>query len=135
VGETTHAHGNSYGPEAASVQFAVAPQPGAVGTFFRGARRIQRIRFRNIEGVEVTLKIQQNDDLGDAGWADVGASADVVTGGGEATIDVSGLITKPFARIFGQPKVANAGSAIVRAEVTDLDLLDHFRQNTPYGVG
>jgi hypothetical protein len=135
VGETLHNSGNSYGAEAAQVQFAVAPQNGAVGTFFRGARRIQRVRFRNIEGVSVDLKLQQSPDLGDSNWVDVGASATVVPGGGEKEVDVSGLIDQPYARIYGGPTVANAGSAIVRATVTDLDLLDHFRQNTPYGAG
>jgi hypothetical protein len=126
--------GNSYGPETSQVQFAVDSVAGPVGTFFRGAKRINRIRFRNIEGVAVTLKVQENDDLGASGWADVGSSVTVVPGGGEAEIDVSGLISKPYARIHGAPAEA-VGSAIVRATITDLDLLDHFRQNKPYGAG
>ena len=133
--ETLFSHGNSYGPEAASVQFAVGSSDGAVGTFFRGARRIGRIRFKNIEGVSVDLEIQENSNLGASGWTIVGSSATIVPGGGEAEIDVTGLISEPYARIFGGPTVAGAGTAIVRAEVVDVDLIDHFRQNTPYGAG
>lgn len=133
--ETLFNSGNSYGPETTSVQFAVDSVAGPCGTFFRGARRVGRVRFKNIEGVPVDLEIQQNDNLGDSGWATVGAPVTVVPGGGEAEIDVTGLVTQPYARIYGGPNVAGAGSAIVRASVTDTDLIDHFRQNKPYGVG
>lgn len=132
MGETTYTHGNSYGPEEAAVQFAVDVVAGPVGTFFRGAKRINRVRFRNIGDNSVNLKIQENDNLGSSGWTDVGSAVDVVGGGGEKEIDVSGLISKPYARIYG---VATGGTSIVRAQVTDLDLIDHFRQNKPYGVG
>lgn len=135
MGETLHTHGNSFGPETAQVQFAVDSVDGPVGTFFRGARRINRIRFKNIEGVAVDLEIQENSNLGASGWVIVGSAVTVQPGGGEAEIDVTGLIEENFARIFGGPNVAGAGSAIVRATITDVDLIDHFRQNKPYGVG
>jgi hypothetical protein len=135
VGETLFNSGNSYGPETTSVQFAVDSVDGAVGTFFNGARRINRIRFKNIEGVAVDLEIQENSNLGATGWVIVGSGVTVQPGGGEAEIDVTGLIEQPFARIFGGPTVTGAGTAIVRAEITDTDLIDHFRQNKPYGAG
>jgi hypothetical protein len=135
VGETLFNGGNSYGPETAQVQFAVAPQAGAVGTFFRGGKRVQRVRFRNIEGTKCNLQLQESPDLGDSNWVNVGSAVDVVPGGGEAEIDVTGLVTEPYVRIYGGPSQGEEGSAIVRATVTDADLLDHFRQNTPYGAG
>lgn len=135
MGETLFNSGNSYGPETTSVQFAVDSVDGAVGTFFNGARRINRIRFKNIEGVAVDLEIQENSNLGATGWVIVGSGVTVQPGGGEAEIDVTGLIEENFARIFGGPTVTGAGTAIVRAEITDVDLIDHFRQNKPYGAG
>lgn len=133
--ETTFMGGNSYGPEPATVQFAVAPQDGALGTIFvPAARRINKISIKNEEGVSVTIKVQENDNLGATGWSDVGSPVTIVPGGTQE-IDVSGLIEKPYARLYGGPTVANAGSSICRATINDLDLIDHFRQNKPYGAG
>lgn len=134
MSETTFQHGSSYGPESAAVQFAVGSQDGALGTFFRGARRINRIRLKHVEGVAADVEVQQNDNLGSTGWTIVGSGV-TLQPLGEATIDVSGLVTKPYARLFGGANVAGAGTAIVRATIDDLDLIDHFRQNVPYGVG
>lgn len=133
MGETQYTHGNSYGPEEAAVQFAVDSVNGPVGTFFRGAKRVRRIRFRNIGDNPVTLRMQENSHLGDTGWANVGAAVTVAGGGGEQEIDLADTpISQPYARIYGS---GSGGTSVVRAEVTDVDLLDHFRQNKPYGVG
>jgi hypothetical protein len=128
--ETLFMDGNSYGSEVTVVQFVTGPAAGAVGTFFNGSRRINTITFTNLGDSSVTLKVQENDSLSAAGWSDVGSPATIVARG-HATIDVSGLVTDAYARIYA----TSTAVSVVRASINDTDLINNFRQYSPYGQG
>jgi hypothetical protein len=133
MSETTFNGGNSYGPQTATVQFAVSTIAGALGTFFKGGRRINRITYRNLEDGIVTIRLQENDNLGVAGWTDVAGSTLVIVGLGIHPLDIAGVIKKPYVRFFG---VSAGRPSIVRATIDDMELIKHFFQNRPYyGVG
>lgn len=147
MAETTWNGGNSYGPETAQVQFAVAAQDGALGTIITpNAKRIRHIDIENTEGVSVTIKVQETDtnpngSEGTPSWSDVAGSSVTIVPGGSQRIDIPGKIQKKYARLYGGPAtnpstgLPYSGTSICRAVIEDLDLLDNFRQNVPYGAG
>lgn len=129
---------SSYGPETAVVQFAVSATAGALGTFVApSASRINRITIKNLEGVAVTIKVQETDTNpngadGTPSWSDVSGATATIVAGGTAVISLPGLILKKYARLYGN---GSSGSAICRATIDDVDMLNNFRQVSPYGVG
>jgi len=127
--------GNSYGSEVAAVQIAVGPTAAALGTFFRGARRVNRITVANLDnvtGVTVSLKVQENDDLGSTGWSDVSGASVTVVAGGSDVISIPGVIQKPYARLYGS---GSGGSSVCRVTLDDVDMVQTFRTQSPYGLG
>jgi hypothetical protein len=129
--ETVYLSGNSYGPEVAVVQVPVTTTLGVCGTLFRAARRLNIVTIQNLGDYPVLLALQENSDLGSAGWAAVGVPVQIVAKG-KVTVDFSGLVTKPYARLRG---VALTADTVIRISVNDMELINNFVQISPYGQG
>lgn len=135
MSNTLYNRGNSYGPQTADVQFAVPAGSSALGTFMRGARRINRMTITNLGDHSVTLKIQEtatnpNGEDGAPSWSDVSGSSVTVVSRGQTILNVAGLINEQYARLYGS---ASGGSAVVRVSIDDLELRSNFRQDGVYG--
>lgn len=137
--ETSFNSGNSYGPQTAQVQFSTGPSAGAVGTIVVPAgKRVNTIDIKVLEGVTNTIKVQETDTNpngadGAPSWSDVSGATATIVAGGTARISCAGLVKYKYVRLYATP--ASAATSICRATINDLEMLNNFRQNVPYGVG